>query len=164
MQQYGEKPTLAGSSNNASTTGDKIASAAVQVAVATSNATYASPPVSIQAFDCSYFVWLVIKQINPLFTRESSAQIADDQLRFQPVVGQPQLGDIVYFPPAMVQYQVKRGDKRVYPGHVAIMISPTRFIGMQSSGRGPQQVDLSNVWWTSRPKQFFRYVGPVTGG
>jgi cell wall-associated NlpC family hydrolase len=145
-------------------TGDQIASTAISVASATANAKYASPPVSIHAFDCSYFVWLVIKTINPLYQRESSVKIANDPLRFKLVVGPPRPGDIIYFPPAQVQWQVKRGDRRIYPGHVAIMVSPNRFVGMQSSGPGPQQVDLNNVWWNSRPRQFFRYIGPVGGG
>ncbi|OYV52486.1 MAG: hypothetical protein B7Z78_05650 [Rhodospirillales bacterium 20-60-12] len=145
------------------TTGDRIASAAISVAAATSNAKYGGPPFSIHVFDCSYFVWLVLKTINPLYKREPSAEIANDPLRFKPVVGPPQAGDIIYFPPAQVQWQVKRGDKRIYPGHVAIMLSPHSFIGMQTSGPGPKQVDLHNVWWNSRPSQFFRYVGPVSG-
>lgn len=81
-----------------SATGTKIALAAQQVAQATANAAYASPPVSMQAFDCSYFVWLVIKKINPLFIREPSGEIARDRLNFQPVAGQAQAGDIISLP------------------------------------------------------------------
>ncbi len=86
--------------------------------------------------------------------------IAEDRLLFQPVIGQPQAGDIIYFPPSAVGLEVKRGDKRIYPGHVAVMLSPTRFLGMQSHGLG--QVETSNPWWGSRPFRFFRYIGPAS--
>ncbi len=136
----------------------KIVAAADAVKLATATAKYQTPPVSIQAFDCSYFVWLVIQKINPLFKRESSSAIPNDGLMFRPVVGPPQAGNIVYFPPSVVQWQVAKGDKRVYPGHVAVMVTPTSFVGMQDNG--VHTVQLSNVWWSSRPMQFLQYVGP----
>jgi len=129
------------------------------LAAATQGAHYQTPPISIQAFDCSYFIWLVIQKINPLFNRESSAAIPNDRLMFRAVTGQPQPGNLVYFPPSVVQWQVAKGDKRVYPGHVAVMITSTTFIGMQNNGEHP--VDLGNVWWGSRPRQFLQYIGPA---
>jgi len=140
-------------------TGDRIAAAAIVVWQTKQAATYASPPQSDQAFDCSYFVWLAIKAVNPLFKRESSASIATDKLQFQAFSGPPQPGDIVYFPPGPVPYEVKKGNKSSFPGHVAIMLSANQFVGMQSNGVG--KVTVPDLWWWGRPKQFFRYIGPV---
>jgi cell wall-associated NlpC family hydrolase len=139
--------------------GDRIAAAAIVVWQTKQAATYASPPTSDQAFDCSYFVWLSIKAVNNLFKRESSASIVSDRLQFQPVSGPTQAGDVVYFPPGPVPYEVKKGNNRVFPGHVAIILSANQFVGMQSNGVG--KVMVPDLWWWGRPKQFFRYVGPV---
>jgi cell wall-associated NlpC family hydrolase len=141
------------------TTSDRIALAAAQLWVTKQSATYASPTVSDQAFDCSYFVWLAIKRVNPVFERESSGQIATDTSRFQPVVGPAQAGDIVYFPAGPVPHEIQKGVKHAFPAHVAIMVSASQFIGMQSGGVG--KVNIPDQWWWPRRKQFFRYIGPV---
>lgn len=39
------------------------------------------------------------------------------------------------------------------------MLSASQFVGMQSNGVG--KVTVPDLWWWDRPKQFFRYVGPV---
>ncbi|MEA1648275.1 hypothetical protein UAJ10_04500 [Nitrospirillum sp. BR 11164] len=140
-------------------TGAKLAASAENFLITYAGARYASPPVSDQAFDCSYFVWLVIRTVNPHFEREASGAIAADRLRFQPVLGAPEAGDIVYFPPGPVPYEVKKGHKRNYPGHVAIMVSASEFIGMQSSGVG--RVHVPDTWWWPRTKEFYRYIGPM---
>ncbi|MEE3624223.1 hypothetical protein UCD39_09535 [Nitrospirillum sp. BR 11752] len=115
--------------------------------------------MSDQAFDCSYFVWLVLKTINPHFERESSKEIAADRLNFKPIFGIPEPGDIVYFPSAQVPAEVRKGHKKMYPAHVAIMMSSSEFMGMQTSG--PGRVQVPDVWWWPRPKEFFRYIGPA---
>ncbi|GGF09646.1 hypothetical protein GCM10011611_13930 [Aliidongia dinghuensis] len=141
----------------AATTSDRIAVAAAKLWQTKQAATYATPPVSDQAFDCSYFVWLAIKTVNPLFVRESSDEIAKDRLQFQSVTGAPQAGDIVYFPAGPVPYEVQKGVKRSFPAHVAIMLSASQFVGMQSGGVG--KVNVPDRWWWSRKKQFLRYIG-----
>lgn len=89
-------------------------------------------------------MWLSIKAVNNLFKRESSTSIASDRLQFQPVSGPTQAGDVVYFPPGPVPYEFKKGNNRVFPGHVAIMLSANQFVGMQSNGVG--KVMVPDLW------------------
>jgi cell wall-associated NlpC family hydrolase len=77
-------------------------------------------------------------------------------------VATPQPGDIVYFPPGQVPYQLARHqDTRHYPGHVAIVTAPESFVGKQSA-TGDGNVSPSSPsfpWWASRPHSYLRYTG-----
>ncbi|MDG3439386.1 hypothetical protein [Nitrospirillum amazonense] len=53
----------------------------------------------------------------------------------------------------------KNGIKHDFPAHVAIMLSSSEFVGMQSKGVG--RVKVPDTWWWPRKKEFFRYKGPA---
>ncbi len=136
--------------------GSAIVDAANAVNARTKNAPYVLGGKSeVSGFDCSYFVYLALHPVDPGYTYLSSINIANN-VQFVPVTGDAQPGDIIYFPPGRVPYDGSPG-----VGHVAIVTDagpPLAFVGKQSR-RGDGHVNMSNLYWGSRPYKLFRYAG-----
>lgn len=110
--------------------------------------------------DCSYFVYLALHAVDGGYSYMSSDVIAGSS-RFKHVTD-PQPGDVVYFPPGQVPYQVSRhNDLRRYPGHVGIVTGPESFVGKQSAAGDGNVGPASGAypWWASRPHVYLRYQG-----
>lgn len=134
---------------------NKIVEKAKSTAILLKDSSYKEGGKDTSAFDCSYFVYLVMKEIFTDYGYMNSSAIASSALFKEAAKGSP--GDIIFFPSGQVPYAVeKKGDKKIYPNHVGILLDSSTWVGRQSSSLAT--VLLSNPWWGSRPGiKYFTY-------
>ncbi len=144
-----------------STQGERIAAAAEAVDSRVAYTPYQNGGKDERTgLDCSYFVYLALHAVDPAYQYNSSAAIAASP-SFERV-SDPRPGDIAYFPPSQVPYQVAHhNDRRRYPGHVAIVTGPNAWVGKQNAPGDGHVAPGNNAypWWASRPTIYLRYKG-----
>jgi cell wall-associated NlpC family hydrolase len=134
---------------------DKVVAAAKDLALKYKNSAYQMGGKTTSAFDCSYFVYLVLNKVFSDYQYLDSAAISATPSVFKKSeVGRG--GDVVFFPAQKVPYAVKKGDKKEYPNHVGIVLDSATWVGRQSSSLG--LVLFSNPWWGSRSCSFYSYT------
>jgi len=134
---------------------EAIAKAAQSLAVTYKDSLYSLGGKSTSAMDCSYFVYLVFKEVFPEFGYLSSDAIAGSPTIFSKAKA-PRVGDVIFFPKGQVPYEAKKGNKREFPNHVGIVIDAGNWIGRQTTKLG--LVAMANPWWASRPCEFYSYL------
>ncbi|HKQ23921.1 MAG TPA: NlpC/P60 family protein [Burkholderiales bacterium] len=132
---------------------DKIIAKAKELALKYRDSSYKEGGKDTVAFDCSYFVYLVMHEVFPIYAYANTSLIAASPNFKESENGKP--GDIIFFPKGQIPYAVKKGDKRVYPNHVGIVLDSTSWVGRQSSSLGI--VLFSNPWWGSRACEYYTY-------
>lgn len=136
-------------------TRNQVVAKAKELAIKYKNSTYLLGGKTTNAFDCSYFVYLVMSEIFPNYTYVASEGIKSSPSFVKRATGQP--GDIIFFPKGQVPYAVKKqGDKTLYPNHVGIVLDSVSWVGRQSSSLGI--VLFTNPWWGSRVCEYYTYV------
>src|SRR5262245_28482632 len=100
---------------------DAIARAAQTLAVTYKDSLYSLGGKTTSAMDCSYFVYLVFKEVFPEFTYMASDAIAGSPTVFTKAKT-ARVGDVIFFPKGQVPYEAKKGNKREFPNHVGIVV------------------------------------------
>jgi cell wall-associated NlpC family hydrolase len=134
---------------------DEIVEKAKELAVKYRNSTYKLGGKDTTAFDCSYFVYLVLQAVFPAYSYMNTNLIRSTKDPNFRKAEKPQPGDVVLFPAGTVPYAERRGDKRIYPNHVGIVLDNTCWVGRQSSSLGI--VLFANPWWGSRSSEYYTY-------
>lgn len=131
-----------------------IVAAAKKLAISNAKSTYLLGGKTKTAFDCSYFVYLVLNEVFPDYRYLSSAQIISAN-EFQEAP-RPTEGDIIYFPPGKVPHEVAKGNQREFAGHVGIVLNGISWVGRQKGSL--DMVLNSNPWWGSRTVKYYTYL------
>lgn len=132
---------------------DTIVARAKELAIHYKDSSYKLGGKNTSAFDCSYFVYLVMNSVFSNYAYMNSSAIASSPLFKKASKGSP--GDIILFRAGQVPFAAKRGDKKEYPNHVGIVLDSSSWVGRQSSSLGV--VLFSNPWWGSRPVEYYTY-------
>jgi len=105
-------------------------------------------------FDCSGYVYYVYHSVFPEFIYLDTEGLRSNVCLKVKADAQP--GDLVFFSPGKVPYEVSKGNNRDFPAHVGIVLDALNWISSQTS-TGVAQVTFSNPWWGSRDKTFYEY-------
>ena len=131
-----------------------VVAKAKELAIKYKNSTYMLGGKNTNAFDCSYFVYLVMSEVFSNYTYVSSESISSSPNFKKKAKGEP--GDIIFFPKGQVPYEVKKGNTKQFPNHVGIVIDSTSWVGRQSSSLGI--VLFTNPWWATRACEYYTYA------
>lgn len=113
-----------------------------------------------EAFDCSWSVCLVFHRVFPQYSYLNSSAITESNLFEKLPEGEaPKPGDVIYSPPIQVQWEVARGQARVFPGHVGVVLNSREWIGRQTSSLGRVQLNDRFFWGTRTKPSFYRSKG-----
>lgn len=139
-----------------------IVEAAKRLAVELKGSNYLEGGKSRAALDCSYFVYLVLHSVFNNYAYLSSKDIiTSDQFR-KIAKEHAKPGDIIYFEPSEDRWWAERNPqskKKIFPGHVGILISADTWIGRQTSSLGIIRLNDKYFWGTRTPPTFYRYQG-----
>ena len=136
--------------------GLRVVEAAKAAAKAAAGTPYVLGGKTTAGFDCSGFVYYVLKQVFPEYAYLTADGIASSSVFEKVMTGDA--GDVIYFPPGPNPYEVHKGNKREFPAHVGIVVDASWWIGRQTSSLG--LVSRANVWWQSRGVMtYYRYTG-----
>jgi cell wall-associated NlpC family hydrolase len=142
----------------------KIVASAISTAEAAADTDYTVGGKTLSGFDCSGFVYYVLKQVFPDFNYLQAADLAASPLFVEVKAYRP--GDLIFFPAGTDPYEVEKNSKsktpsklpaKVYGAHIGIVVDHGHWISSQMS-TGPDTVAINNVWWGSRPKKFLMYA------
>jgi cell wall-associated NlpC family hydrolase len=145
-------------SNSQSPTPDlraKVVKAAQDAMVAAAGTDYTVNGRTTAGFDCSGFVSYVFQQVFDDYKHMDTEHIAASKLFAKVTAYRP--GDLIFFPAGSVPYELKKGDKRVFPRHVGVVVDHGHWISSQTS-TGPAKVAINNLWWGSRPYYFLSFT------
>jgi cell wall-associated NlpC family hydrolase len=131
----------------------QIVKKAEELAVAYRSSKYQMGGKTTEAFDCSYFVYLVFSSIFPAYTYLNSEAMISGPFK---LATRPSPGDVIFFGKGQVPYELnKKKNVQEFPNHVGIVLDSSSWVGRQSSGLG--LVYFNDVWWWPRGPKFYSY-------